>query len=78
MAVRRYTEAGAEEGFGPETDIGEVSVRVNGLGEVWFRGKIDRIDVVDGESAYAISRRAAPNPTSTAPGDASYANDRQR
>ena len=32
---------------GQETDLGEVSVAVDGLGEVWFSGKIDRLDALD-------------------------------
>ena len=39
----------AEVAFGEKTDVGEVSVVVDGLGEVWFRGSIDRMDVVDCE-----------------------------
>ena len=56
------TEAGAEEGFGPGTDIGEVSVSVDGLGEVWFRGKIDRIDVVGGEVRVRDFKTGKPEP----------------
>ena len=36
----------AEVNFGPGTGVGEVSVAVPGLGEVWFRGAIDRLDVL--------------------------------
>ena len=56
------TEAGAEEGFGPETDIGEVSVSVDDLGEVWFRGKIDRIDVVGDEVRVRDFKTGKPEP----------------
>ena len=56
------TEAGAEEGFGPGTDIGEVSVSVDGLGEVWFRGKIDRIDVVGEEVRVRDFKTGKPEP----------------
>ena len=56
------TEAGAEEGFGPETDIGEVSVTVDDLGEVWFRGKIDRIDVVGDEVRVRDFKTGKPEP----------------
>ena len=56
------TEAGAEEGFGPGTDIGEVSVSVDGLGEVWFRGKIDRIDVVGDEVRVRDFKTGKPEP----------------
>ena len=56
------TEAGAEEGFGPGTDIGEVSISVDGLGEVWFRGKIDRIDVVGDEVRVRDFKTGKPEP----------------
>ena len=56
------TEAGAEEGFGPGTDIGEVSVSVDRLGEVWFRGKIDRIDVVSDEVRVRDFKTGKPEP----------------
>ena len=56
------SEAGAEEGFGPGTDIGEVSVSVDGLGEVWFRGKIDRIDVVGDEVRVRDFKTGKPEP----------------
>ena len=56
------TEAGAEEGFGPGTDIGEVSVSVDRLGEVWFRGKIDRIDVVGDEVRVRDFKTGKPEP----------------
>ena len=56
------TEAGAEEGFGPGTDIGEVSVSVDDLGEVWFRGKIDRIDVVGDEVRVRDFKTGKPEP----------------
>ena len=56
------TEAGAEEGFGPGTAIGEVSVSVDGLGEVWFRGKIDRIDVVGKEVRVRDFKTGKPEP----------------
>ena len=56
------TEAGAEAGFGPGTDIGEVSVSVDGLGEVWFRGKIDRIDVVGDEVRVRDFKTGKPEP----------------
>ncbi len=36
----------AEVSFGPGTGVGEVSVAVHGLGDVWFRGAIDRLDVL--------------------------------
>ena len=36
----------AEVNFGPGSAIGAVSVAVDGLGEVWFRGKIDRVDAL--------------------------------
>ena len=56
------SEAGAEAGFGPGTDIGEVSVSVDGLGEVWFRGKIDRIDVVGDEVRVRDFKTGKPEP----------------
>ena len=34
----------AAEHTGKPTDLGEVGVSVEGLGEVWFQGKIDRLD----------------------------------
>ena len=43
------TEASAEDSFGRGTEIGEVSVAIDDLGEIWFRGKIDRIDTVGDE-----------------------------
>lgn len=43
------TESAAELNFGSESDIGNVVVSVEGLGDVSFRGKIDRVDVLDGE-----------------------------
>ena len=42
-------EASAEDSFGRGTEIGEVSVAIDDLGEIWFRGKIDRIDTVGDE-----------------------------
>ena len=56
------TGAGAEEGFGPGTDIGEVSVSVDRLGEIWFRGKIDRIDVVGDEVRVRDFKTGKPEP----------------
>ena len=56
------TEAEAEAGFGPGTDIGEVSLSVDGLGEVWFRGKIDRIDVVGDEVRVRDFKTGKPEP----------------
>ena len=56
------TESGAEEGFGPGTEIGEVSVDVDVLGEVWFRGKIDRIDVVGDEVRVRDFKTGKPEP----------------
>ena len=56
------TEAGAEEGFGPGTDIGEVSVDVDVLGEVWFRGKIDRIDMMGDEARVRDFKTGKPEP----------------
>ena len=56
------SEAGAEEGFGPGTDIGEVSVSVDGLGEVWFRGKIDRVDVMGDEVRVRDFKTGKPEP----------------
>ena len=56
------SEAGAEAGFGPGTDIGEVSVSVDDLGEVWFRGKIDRIDVVGDEVRVRDFKTGRPEP----------------
>ena len=48
---------------GQETDLGEVSVAVDGLGEVWFRGKIDRLDALDdGEVRVRDFKTGKPEP----------------
>ena len=58
-------EASAEEGFGEGTEIGEVSITVDDLGEIWFRGKIDRIDVVGEEVRVRDFKTADRDHTST-------------
>ena len=56
------TKASAEQSFGRGTDIGEVSVAIDGLGEIWFRGKIDRIDVVGDEVRVRDFKTGKPEP----------------
>ena len=55
-------EASAEDSFGRGTEIGEVSVAIDGLGEIWFRGKIDRIDVVGDEVRVRDFKTGKPEP----------------
>ena len=55
-------EASAEESFGEGTEIGEVSITVDDLGEIWFRGKIDRIDVVGDEVRVRDFKTGRPEP----------------
>ena len=40
----RLPGGNAAEHTGKPTDLGEVGISVEGLGEVWFQGKIDRLD----------------------------------
>ena len=56
------TEASAEESFGRGTEIGEVNVAIDDLGEIWFRGKIDRIDVVGDEVRVRDFKTGKPEP----------------
>ena len=56
------TESSAEDSFGSGTDIGEVSVANGDLGEIWFRGKIDRIDVVGDEVRVRDFKTGKPEP----------------
>ena len=49
-------ESSAEQSFGAGSEIGEVKVAVANLGEIWFRGKIDRIDVVGSEVLVRTSK----------------------
>ena len=56
------TGASAEDSFGRGTDIGEVSVVIDGLGEIWFRGKIDRIDVMGDEVRVRDFKTGKPEP----------------
>ena len=56
------TEASAEDSFGKGTEIGEVSVVIDGLGEIWFRGKIDRIDMVGDEVRVRDFKTGKPEP----------------
>ena len=55
-------EASAEASFGGGTEIGEVSVAVDDLGEIWFRGKIDRIDRVGDEIRVRDFKTGKPDP----------------
>ena len=55
-------EASAEDSFGRGTEIGEVSVAIDDLGEIWFRGKIDRIDVVGDEVQVRDFKTGKPEP----------------
>ena len=55
-------ESSAEDSFGRGTEIGEVSVAVDNLGEVWFRGKIDRIDTVGDEVRVRDFKTGKPEP----------------
>ena len=55
------TESLAEVPFGKDTAIGAVSVAVDGLGEVWFRGTIDRLDVVGDEVRVRDFKTGRPN-----------------
>ena len=55
-------EASAEDSFGGGTEIGEVSVAIDDLGEIWFRGKIDRIDVVGDEVRVRDFKTGKPEP----------------
>ena len=56
------TGASAEESFGRGTEIGEVSVAIDDLGEIWFRGKIDRIDTVGDEVRVRDFKTGRPEP----------------
>ncbi len=56
------TEASAEENFGRGTEIWEVSVAIDDLGEIWFRGKIDRIDMVGDEVRVRDFKTGKPEP----------------
>lgn len=40
-------KSNAEISFGRKTELGEVSIAIDGLGDVWFEGKIDRLDALD-------------------------------
>ena len=55
-------DASAEDNFGKGTEIGEVSVAIDGLGEIWLRGKIDRIDVVGDEVRVRDFKTGKPEP----------------
>ena len=56
------TESSAEDSFGRGTDIGEISVAIDDLGEIWFRGKIDRIDMVGDEVRVRDFKTGKPEP----------------
>ena len=49
VAEAKWFEGQTPEQSAAEVAFDAVSVSVDGLGEVWFRGMIDRLDVVDGE-----------------------------
>ena len=55
-------ESSAEEKFGKGSEIGEVSVAIEDLGEIWFRGKMDRIDVVGNEVRVRDFKTGKPEP----------------
>ena len=55
-------ESIAEESFGEGSEIGEVSVAIEDLGEIWFRGKIDRIDLVADEVRVRDFKTGRPEP----------------
>ena len=52
----------AEVEFGPETDAGDVVVTVEGLGEISFRGKMDRVDVLGDEVRVRDFKTGKPDP----------------
>ena len=56
------TESSAEDSFGRGTEIGEISVAIDDLGEIWFRGKIDRIDMVGDEVRVRDFKTGKPEP----------------
>ena len=60
--VDTAAEASAEDSFGGGTEIGEVSVAIDDLGEIWFRGKIDRIDTVGDEVRVRDFKTGKPEP----------------
>ena len=55
-------ESSAEESFGEGSEIGEVRVSTDDLGEIWFRGKIDRIDRVGDEVRVRDFKTGKPEP----------------
>ena len=55
-------ESSAEESFGEGTEVGEISVAIEDLGEIWFRGKMDRIDVVGDEVRVRDFKTGRPEP----------------
>ena len=55
-------ESSAEESFGKGSEIGEVRVATDDLGEIWFRGKIDRIDRVGEDIRVRDFKTGRPEP----------------
>ena len=55
-------QSDAEVVFGEGSDVGEVIVTVEGLGEVSFRGKMDRMDVVRDEVKVRDFKTGKPEP----------------
>ncbi len=53
----------AEVDFGGDAGTGEVSIELEGFGEIHFRGKIDRLDMLDDEVRCATSRQESRTPT---------------
>ena len=55
------TKSAAEIAFGPHAQWQDVSVLTAGVGPVWFRGKIDRIDVGDEEVRVRDFKTGSPD-----------------
>ncbi len=55
-------QSAAEVAFGEETDVGEVVVSIEELGEVSFRGKMDRVDVLGDEVRVRDFKTGKPEP----------------
>ena len=52
----------AEVSFGPETDCGDVVIAVDNLGDISFRGKIDRVDILEDELRVRDFKTGRPDP----------------
>ena len=52
----------AEVHFGQGPETGEISVTLDAVGEIWFRGKIDRIDVLGDEVRVRDFKTGNPEP----------------